>query len=125
MEWTASPGACSLQPKTIQAYLSSLHSLHVDSDLPFTACESPLMQRLLRRIKCCHGKCERNPKLPITLPILQKICGVLEESSSPYDNIIRTAVTLAYAGFLCCREFMVPTSNSVFNPAINLARGVV
>ncbi len=125
MEWTASLGARGLQPKTIKAYLASLRSLHVDADLPFTACESPLVQRLLRGIKRCHGERDRNPKLPITLYILRQLCSVLEESSAPYDNIIRAAVTLAYAGFLRCGEFTVPTRDSVFNPAIHLARGAV
>ncbi len=125
MEWTTSLGARGLQPKTIKAYLSSLHSLHVDANLPFTTCKSPLVQCLLRGIKRCHGERDCNPKLPITLPILRQICGMLEESSALYDNIIRVAVTFAYAGFLCCGEFMVPSHDSAFNPAIHLVRGVV
>ncbi|KZP10731.1 hypothetical protein FIBSPDRAFT_962818 [Athelia psychrophila] len=47
--------------------------MHVDIDLPFMVCESPLVQRLIRGIKRYHGKCDRKPKQPITLPVLLTI----------------------------------------------------
>jgi len=36
-----------LQPKTIKSYIMHLHSAHVDANLPFSACESPMLQRII------------------------------------------------------------------------------
>ena len=45
LEWVAwLGGAKKLQPKTIKSYITHLWSAHIDADLPFSACESPLFQ---------------------------------------------------------------------------------
>lgn len=124
MEWVASLGARGLQTKTIKAYLSSLRSLHVDCDLPFTACEAPIVQRLIRGIKRYNGERAHNPKMPITLDILRKLCTALSESPAAIDRTMKAAMTLAFAGFLRCGEFTL-AANVTFNPAINLTRGSI
>ena len=124
MEWAASLGIRGLQPKTIKSYLSSVRSLHVDSDLPFTVCEAPVVQRLLRGIKRFHGERDRNPKLPITLDILRKLCMQLSESQAAFDHTMKAAMSLAFAGFLRCGEFTIG-KNTAFNPSVHLTRSSV
>ncbi|PIL25565.1 hypothetical protein GSI_12373 [Ganoderma sinense ZZ0214-1] len=124
MEWVASLGARGLKSQTIKAYLSSVRSLHVDCDLPFTACEAPIVQRLIRGIKRYNGERPRNPKMPITLHILQKLCYALSESRSAIDHTMKAAMALAFAGFLRCGEFTL-APGARFNPAVNLTRSSV
>ena len=38
----------------IKSYLTHLQSLHVDTDLPFSATEALIIQRLIHGIKHCH-----------------------------------------------------------------------
>ena len=124
MEWVTSLGAQGLQPKTIKAYLAGLRSLHINSDLPFTACEAPVVQCLIRGIKHYHGECARHPKLPITLNILRMLCMALSESTSAIDHTMKAVMTLAFAGFLRCGEFTLDR-NAQFNPAVNLMHSSV
>ncbi|KIJ41762.1 hypothetical protein M422DRAFT_255072 [Sphaerobolus stellatus SS14] len=70
LEWAAELGRQGKAPKTVKQYISHVKSLHVDSDLPFDACESVILQRLIRGIKRYHGEKDRNAKLPITINIL-------------------------------------------------------
>jgi len=65
VEWLG--GAKRLQPKTIKSYIIHLQSVHVDAGLSFSACESPMLQRVIRGIKRYMGECECSPKLPIML----------------------------------------------------------
>lgn len=123
MEWVAFLGGRSLQPKTIKSYLSAVRSLHVDADLPFEVCESPVVQRLIRGIKRYHGERARNPKLPITIELLRRLCGRLASSSSLSDVLFMAAATLAFAGFLRCGEFTLEREK--FNPAAHLSRSSV
>ena len=52
LEWVAWLGGIRrIQPKTIKSYITHLRSVHVDADLHFSACESPLLQCVIRGIK--------------------------------------------------------------------------
>src|SRR5882724_7652477 len=52
LEWVGWLGGTKrLQPKTIKSYITHLRSAHVDADLPFSTCESPMLQRLIWGIK--------------------------------------------------------------------------
>lgn len=124
MEWVAYLGGRKLQPKTIKSYLCAVRSLHVDADLPFSVCEAPVVQRLIRGIKRYHGERDRNPKLPITLDILQRLCAAMPNSTAPEDTSFLAAMKSAFAGFLRCGEFTVARAES-FNPATDLTRGAV
>lgn len=122
MEWIASLGG-KVQPKTIKSYLCHVRSLHVDSDVPFLACESPMVQRLIRGIKRYHGERDRNPKLPITAPILLRILDHLVDTTTE-PVMLRGAFTSAFAGFLRCGEFTLKAGER-FDPAIHLTKSSV
>lgn len=124
MEWVASLGDRRLQPKTIKGYLSSVRSLHVDAGIPFEACESATVQRLIRGIKRYYGERERNPKLPILLPILQKLAAVCGDLNLIENLNFDAAIKLAWAGFLRTGEFTV-NSGKNFDPTENLCRSAV
>ncbi|KLO04127.1 hypothetical protein SCHPADRAFT_793030, partial [Schizopora paradoxa] len=99
LAWVSSL-AGSVQPATIKSYITHVRSLHVDADLPFDACESPVVQRVIRGIKKYHGERNRKPKQPITLPILQALLPHL-----PTENLdLYAACCVAFAGFLRCGE---------------------
>lgn len=122
MEWIAHLGSRNLQPKTIKSYLTAVRSLHIEADAPFSVCESPIVQRLIRGIKRYHGERERSPKLPITFPILLKLTSLTYNS---FDDIVFvTAAKLAYAGFLRCGEFTIDKPNS-FDPNIHVTRSSI
>jgi hypothetical protein len=118
MGWIASLGG-TVQPKTIKSYLTHVRSMHVDADLPFSAVESPMVQRLIRGIKRYHGERDRKPKMPITLPILQQLLRNLSPGHAAYHSIY-AACCVAYSGLLRCGEFTVHDSNK-FSPEVNLA----
>ncbi|KAJ8518857.1 hypothetical protein ONZ45_g4091 [Pleurotus djamor] len=111
-----------LQPKTIKSYLSAVRSLHVDADVPFTSCESPMVQRVIRGIRRYQGERSRNPKQPITIEILRKIA--LNDPTSHELIVFQAAAKLAFAGFLRCGEFTVAKANS-FDPSVHLTRASV
>ncbi|KAJ3791719.1 hypothetical protein GGU11DRAFT_694299, partial [Lentinula aff. detonsa] len=103
-------------------YLTHVRSMHTDVDLPFSATESPLVQRVIRGIKRYHGERDRNPKQPITLAMLTKLLSFLNPSTIPGDNHIAAAACTAYAGFLRAGEFTIKEGNR-FSPAVNLTQG--
>lgn len=124
VEWVCSLGDRALQPKTIKSYLSAVRSLHVDEGLPFTACESETVRRVIRGIKRFHGERERNPKQPITLSILQQLASVAGDLSNVFNASFDAAIKLAWAGFLRCGEFTLNRGEK-FSAASNLTRGCV
>ncbi|KAF7331350.1 CxC2 domain-containing protein [Mycena kentingensis (nom. inval.)] len=93
MSWIASL-AGRVQPKTIKAYLSAVRSLHVDADLPFSICESPLVQRLIRGIKRFYGERDRKPVQPITRNILIDVLGQLRRDDVPGHTTFYVNLTL-------------------------------
>ncbi|KAF8803586.1 hypothetical protein BYT27DRAFT_7109636, partial [Phlegmacium glaucopus] len=113
-----------LMPKTIKSYLSSVCSLHVDAGLPFEACESPTVQRLIRGIKHFYGEKVRTPKLPITIIVLQKLASRSGDLSLKDNLNFNAAIKLAWAGFLHCGEFTVANGQR-FDPTIHLTRSSV
>ena len=124
LEWIASLGDRALQPKTIKSYRASLRSLHVDAGLPFENCESPTVQRLIRGIKRFYEEQSRQPKLPITLSILQQLVGLSGDCSIISNAIIDAAEKVAWAGFLRCEEFTIGDKDK-FDPAVHLTRACV
>jgi hypothetical protein len=109
MSWVASL-AGRVQPKTIKAYLSAVRSLHVDADVPFTACESPVVQRLIRGIKRFHGEKDRKPVQPITRAILLAILAQLQPGAIAGHTVQYAALCLAYAGLLRSGEITTGSS---------------
>ncbi|KAF8193188.1 hypothetical protein K438DRAFT_1589766, partial [Mycena galopus ATCC 62051] len=86
MSWVTSL-AGQVQPKTIKAYLSAVCSLHVDTDLPFSICESPVVQHLIRSIKHFQGERDCKPVQPITRPILLTILAQLQPGNCTHISL--------------------------------------
>src|SRR5882672_1029546 len=125
LEWVAwLGGAKRLQPKTIKSYITHLQSAHVDANLPFSACEAPLLQRVIHGIKRYMGERERNPKLPITCDVLGRMLKAASHSSLSVKLNFKASTMTAFAGFLRCSEFTVLTGRS-FDPSISLTRSCV
>jgi len=125
LEWVGWLGGMKrLQPKTIKSYITHLRVAHIDADLPSATCESPLLQRLIRGIKCFTGERERNPKLPITCDILRAILESATHSSELGKLNFEASTTLAFSAFLRCREFMIPASKE-FDLAIHLTTDAI
>ena len=70
---------------TIKAYLGHVKSLHVNSDLPFHAIKSPVVQRVIRGIKRYFGDRDRKPTTHITFSTLQRLVTVSAPRSSLQD----------------------------------------
>ncbi|KAF7350192.1 Integrase/recombinase xerD [Mycena venus] len=121
MSWIAHL-AGRVQPKTIKAYLSAVRSLHVDADLPFSICESPVVQRLIRGIKRYHGEKDRKPVQPIIRPILLAILAQLRPGDIPGHTALYAAYCLGYAGLLRSGEI---TSGSGRDSSLNLTRAAI
>ncbi|PPQ82917.1 hypothetical protein CVT24_008668, partial [Panaeolus cyanescens] len=121
-EWIGDMVFRGLSASTIRSYISALRSLHVDLGLPYTACESPILQRVLRGAKRLLGNRQVLQKLPINLEILQKISSTLPSNPSIDDLVFDAAIKLAWSGFLRCGEFTV---KGKFSPSVNLARDSV
>jgi len=59
LKWVAwLGGAKRLQPKMIKSYVTHLQSTQIDAGLSYSACESPLLQHIIRGIKRYMGECE-------------------------------------------------------------------
>ncbi|KAF5355210.1 hypothetical protein D9757_014770 [Collybiopsis confluens] len=113
-----------LHPKTIKSYLSSVCSLHVDAGLPFDVCESPTVQRLICGIKQYYGEKARNPKLPVTAALMDKLASFRYVSFGRDEANFDAAYKLAWSGFLRCGEFTVG-DKEIFNPAVHLTRACI
>ncbi|KAJ7723586.1 hypothetical protein B0H16DRAFT_1787680, partial [Mycena metata] len=118
MAWIASL-ADRVQPKTIKAYLSAVHSLHVDTDLPFDVCESPVVQHLIRGIKRFHGEKDRKAVQPITRSILLAILAQPRPGVIPGHTALYTAYCFGYAGLLRSGEITVGNGK---DSSLNLTR---
>jgi len=125
LEWVGwLRGMKRLQPKTIKSYVTHLQSSHIDADLPFATCKSPLLQRLILGIKWFTGEWERNPKLPITCDILREILEAATHSSQLGKRNFEASMALSFSTFLRCREFTIPASKE-FNLAIHLTTDMI
>jgi hypothetical protein len=124
LEWVARLGSRSLQPKAIKSYIAHLCSAHINNDLEFNACESPLLQRMVCGIKRYMGERDRKPKLPITFDIL---CLFISLYPSPQGVAVlnyTTAIRLAVTAFLRCGEFTVCNVKS-FDSGAHLTQSCV
>ncbi|KAF5384159.1 hypothetical protein D9615_003180 [Tricholomella constricta] len=124
VEWACHLGDRGLQPKTIKSYLSAVRSLHVDEGLPFAACESETVRRVIRGIKRYRGERERSPKLPITPSLLQRLASISGDLSDGFNVSFDAAIKTAWSGFLRCGEFTLDRGEK-FNTSTHLSRGCV
>jgi len=96
----------------------------MDSDLPFSACESPLLQCIIRGIKRYMGERDRNPKMPITCAILKQLLDTSIHASLLGCLNFEASVTTAFVGFLRCGEFTMQSPRA-FDPSISITRSCV
>ena len=78
----------------------------------------PRLTSVLLGVKRLHCAPSR-PRLPITYPLLQRICKFLQVGffSPLMDLVIETACTIGFFAFLRCGEF---TCRGTFDPSVNL-----
>ncbi|KAF5379032.1 hypothetical protein D9615_006011 [Tricholomella constricta] len=124
VEWACYLGDRGLQPKTIKSYLSAVRSLHVNEGLPFAACESETVRRVIRGIKRFCGERERCPKLPITLSLLQKLASIPGDLSESFNVSFDAAIKTAWSGFLRCGELTLDHGEK-FSTSNHLSWGCV
>jgi len=125
LEWaTWLGGAKRLQPKTIKVYITHLQLAHVDADLQFSACESPLLQQVIHGIKRYMGEKECNPKMLITFQVLGKILRAATHPSLEDRLNFEAATTTAFSGFLRFREFTIQPAKA-FDPSIHIMRSCI
>ncbi|PPQ82976.1 hypothetical protein CVT24_012098, partial [Panaeolus cyanescens] len=84
---------------------------------------SPILQRVLRGVKLIHGA-SRKPKLPIDGVLLDKLVALSGPLSLVGNASFDAAIKVAWAGFLRCGEFTIP-SKTKFNPTIHLSRSSI
>lgn len=123
VEWIAYLGTRNVRSKTLKSYLVDIRALHVDAGYATTACESPIVQRLIRGIKHVHGEYPGHPKLPVTIDILRQLCAALS-SDDLYDVALKVAITVAFAAFLRLSEITLPL-HTPYDPSIHISRGCV
>jgi hypothetical protein len=127
LEWVAHLGySRRILASTIKSYLGHVKSLHVDSDFPFDAVDSPVVQRVIRGIKRYFGDRDRRPTTPITLSILQRLVTVSTPRASIQHANLDAAIKLAFAAFLRSGEFTVKgDKHKAFDPSAHLTRGSI
>ncbi|KAG5716190.1 hypothetical protein E4T56_gene10761 [Termitomyces sp. T112] len=92
---------------SMEAYLSTVQSLHIEVSLPFHATESLLVQHIICSIKQYYSKRDRKPVQPITLPILTALLAQLQPNTITGHTTIQLACCLTYSTLLRSGKFMV------------------
>ncbi|XP_021363825.1 uncharacterized protein LOC110457051 [Mizuhopecten yessoensis] len=107
-----------LQHSTIKLYLNGIRFKYLQQNVPspLDSLESKPLPRLaliLKSIKRDQGS-NTTTRLPITGDILHKMCAFLRRGVfSPFtDVMLECACTIAYFGFLRCREFTAAFDSS-------------
>ena len=106
-------------PSTIQSHLSAISYIHKCSEL-VDPVSSFLVQKAMTGVR--KGNVTMDTRLPITLPLLQRLCLSLKETcSSQYDRIMFQAMfSLAFFAFLRVGEITV--SQARVQNVINLSQ---
>ncbi len=94
--------------------------LHVIVQVPFDMGSMQLLEKCLKGLKCLQGE-KRRDRRPITVNELAHLHSALRpQFTDSIDNVMLwAAFTLAFFGFLRCREF---TCNSPFDAEYHLSR---
>lgn len=99
-----------MSQNALRSYASALAARHVDLGLDPSACSGTLVNRLCLGAARTVGIREPSRALPITLPLLRKILGVLRDKPRDFGGpdaacAIRAACAVAFACFLRPGEF--------------------
>lgn len=107
-----------LKPGSINTYLVGVRSAHVDAGLGNPLEGKLLLRRALRGVFRVHGT-PRQPRYPVTIDILRRICAA--NTGDPWeDRLFAAAATLGFYGFLRAGEFVIKarTYNASVHPAV-------
>ena len=110
----------SVKHSTIKLYISALHLLHIEHDLPDPTGDI-LLQYVVKGIKREQSSPPRQ-RLPITISTLRALKQALHNSSTltvPDKRMLWAAFCTAFYGFLRASELCAPGSHS-FDPARTL-----
>ena len=100
--------ARSVRPCTISVYLQAVRNAHIEQGLEDPLIETWLLKRVLKGVQRCHGTETVKPRLPITMPTLRKLVDACDHLHvlPEHDRVLfKSAVLLAFFGFLRCSEF--------------------
>lgn len=92
-----------VKPATAKAYISALRSSHIQTNYATSAFDDPRIDLVIRGGKRVHGEGERRIRLPLTADILERIIQRVNNDSNGLN--IKTALCVAFAGFLRAGEF--------------------
>ncbi|KAK0241964.1 hypothetical protein EDD85DRAFT_726396, partial [Armillaria nabsnona] len=106
-------------------YLMHIKSMYTDLDIPFTATDSQMVQRIIHGIKLFHGEKDQKPKQPIMLPVLTDILAHLQPGANPRHLAIYAACCVAFSGLLHCGEFTMQSADKAFSPSFQLSQASV
>jgi hypothetical protein len=108
-----------VKPATAKAYLNSIRSYHLENGISTAVLNDPRIDLVLRGGKRVHGEGERRIRLPLIYDILLRIT---RETRNDFDGLnIKTALCVAFAGFLRSGEFTWETWDAT-SSAHHLAR---
>jgi len=125
LEWVTWLGGIKwLQLKAIKLYITPLWSAHVDSNLPFFPCESPLLQCIIQGIKWYMGEGDRCPKTPITCDVLKRLLDTATHLSLASHLNFEATATSSFLGFLRCCTFTIHPAKA-FDPSVHITRSCV
>ena len=119
-----------LKEQSIKTYIAALHHVQIAMGLPDPRDTSSLPRLRLvltgiKRTQAEAGSPSRNPRLPITPPILQRIRSLWDSSPKRVEYVLPwAAVTLCFFGFFRSGEITVP-SREAFDPQVHLSWGDV
>ncbi|XP_048255762.1 uncharacterized protein LOC124110922 isoform X3 [Haliotis rufescens] len=110
-----------LRYSTIKSYLCSIRFRYLQVGLPnpWTSDFLIRLQTIVQGVKR-HQGLSTSPRLPITTPILTKMCMALNHGVFDHYTcvLLKSVCCLAFFGFLRCGEFACDTDK--FNPVYNL-----
>nr|QBH67499.1 hypothetical protein UE_1433 [Ustilago esculenta] len=106
IKWVANQHTKGKSYSTVRCDLAVLKSWHIDIGAPTPAFDTERLARVVRGFKRVAGDPLPTAKLPITLPLLQKlVCALPSICTSPHDRcMFRAAFCLAFACFLRAGE---------------------
>ncbi|KAK0245013.1 hypothetical protein EDD85DRAFT_757634 [Armillaria nabsnona] len=114
-----------ISAQNYQKNLTHIKSMHTDLDIPFMVMESPILQCIIHGIKQFHGEKDCKPKQPITLPVLKDILAQPKLETTPGHKVVYATCCVAFAGLLCCREFMAKSADKKFSLTFQLLQASV
>lgn len=118
-----------LAPSSCSTYLAAVRNAQIALGLPEPREHSslPMLKRVLAGIRRCRvqqGSSTSRVRLPVTVDLLKRMRGRLEQSSDPDRVVVWAVICTAFFGFFRLGE-LLPGSAASFNSSTDLAWGDV